>query len=209
MARRTGRAPRRRMARRSAPSRPPRRARRSAGTISPSWCRSRSSKAWRMIGSAGRSSVSPGSSATNARRAEQRELFVEGKPVALPEAYAQASAKLRERFASERPKLATRQASQQVLDGIAGTIPGSARRLGGPDAFEPHACQGADAGHARRVRRRLHPLRHPRARHGRRDERPRAAWRLHSLWRHLPRLLRLQPAGDPPCGLDAACASSM
>lgn len=55
---------------------------------------------------------------------EQRDLFVEGKAVALPAAYALAAAKLRERFASERPKLATRQASQQVLDGIAGTIPG-------------------------------------------------------------------------------------
>lgn len=52
-------------------------------------------------------------------------MFVEGKAVALPAAYALAAAKLRERFASERPKLATRQASQQVLDGIAGTIAGT------------------------------------------------------------------------------------
>ena len=51
---------------------------------------------------------------------------------------------------------------------------------------------------ARRFLRPLHPLRHPRAWHGGGDERHGAAWRRHSLWRHLPGVLRLLPPVDPP-----------
>ena len=81
-------------------------------------------KAWRMIGQRGQVERLAWLDRYESASPEQRDLFVEGKVVALPAAYALAAAKLRERFASERPKLATRQASQQVLDGIAGTIPG-------------------------------------------------------------------------------------
>ena len=48
----------------------------------------------------------------------------------------------------------------------------------------------------------LHPLRHPRARHGRGDERHRAARRVHALWRDVPRLLRLCGRRDPALGAD-------
>jgi transketolase len=41
----------------------------------------------------------------------------------LPSAYAGAMASLKARFAEERPKLATRQASQHVIDAIAGALP--------------------------------------------------------------------------------------
>jgi transketolase len=41
----------------------------------------------------------------------------------LPCAYAEAMTKLKQRFATERPKLATRQASQQVIDVIAEALP--------------------------------------------------------------------------------------
>jgi transketolase len=51
----------------------------------------------------------------------------------------------------------------------------------------------AQARSPRRLFRPLHLLRHPRIRHGRRDERHGAARRRHSLWRHLPHLLRLLP----------------
>ena len=78
----------------------------------------------------------------------------------------------------------------------------SARRLGRPDPLQPHAGQEPAAGAARRLRRQLHPLWHPRARHGGGDERHRAAWRLHPLWRHVSRLRRLQPPGDPARGAD-------
>jgi transketolase len=77
-------------------------------------------KAWRMIGQRGQ--VARLAWLDRCARAAKQEQFTEGK--VLPDAYTQASAKLRERFATERPKVATRQASQQVLEGIASTIPG-------------------------------------------------------------------------------------
>ena len=43
----------------------------------------------------------------------------------------------------------------------------------------------------------LHPLRHPRARHGGGDERHGAAWRRHPVFRHVPGVLRLLPPVDP------------
>src|SRR5262249_59298111 len=82
------------------------------------------SKAWRMIGQRGQVARLAWLDRYECATAEQRELFVEGKAVALPSAYAQALAELRERFATERPKLATRQASQQGLDAMAASIPG-------------------------------------------------------------------------------------
>jgi transketolase len=48
----------------------------------------------------------------------------EDKSAGLSGPYAQAFEELRERLATERPKLATRQASQLVLDSIASSIPG-------------------------------------------------------------------------------------
>jgi transketolase len=80
-------------------------------------------KAWRMIGQRGQVARLEWLDRYETASPAQRELFVEGKAIALPVAYAAASAQLRERFATERPKLATRQASQQVLDGIATAIP--------------------------------------------------------------------------------------
>ena len=52
------------------------------------------------------------------------------------------------------------------------------------------------------LRRQLHSLWRPRARHGGGDERHRAAWRLHPLWRHVPQLRRLQPSRDQAGGAD-------
>jgi transketolase len=80
-------------------------------------------RAWRMIGQRGQV-ARLGWLDRCARADAARCGQLEGKTAPLPDAYAQASAKLRERFATERPKLATRQASQQVLEGIAATIPG-------------------------------------------------------------------------------------
>jgi transketolase len=81
-------------------------------------------KAWRMIGQRGQVARLAWLDVCDRADAAQRETFAEGAAAALPNAYAQASAKLRERFATERPKLATRQASQLVLDSIASAIPG-------------------------------------------------------------------------------------
>ena len=79
-------------------------------------------KAWRMIGQRGQVARLAWLDACERAEVPQREGPVMAE--ALPSAYAEASARLRERFAGERPKLATRQASQLVLDSIAVTIPG-------------------------------------------------------------------------------------
>jgi hypothetical protein len=88
--------------------------------------------------------------------------------------------------------------AEVVRDGARGRQRGDARdhrRLGRPDGVEQHADEGP-----RRVRREepqgpLHPLRHPRTRHGGGDERPGAARRREALWRHLPVLCRLRARG--------------
>jgi len=81
-------------------------------------------KAWRMIGQRGQ--VDRLSWLDRCERAgfTVHETPAEEKSASLPSAYAQAFRELRERLATERPKLATRQASQLVLDGIASSIPG-------------------------------------------------------------------------------------
>ena len=56
--------------------------------------------------------------------------------------------------------------------------------------------------------RRLHPLRRARVRHGRDHERHRAARRLHSVRRHVPRVLRLRAQRAAHVRADAACARS-
>ena len=112
--------------------------------------------------------------------------------------------RLRERFCADRPAIATRQASQQVIDAIA---PAEPSMLGG----------SADLTHSNLTKAKVQePVRpgsfggsyiHYGVRehaHGGGDERHRAAWRVHPLWRHLPELRRLQPAGHPARGLDAA-----
>ncbi len=81
-------------------------------------------KAWRMIGQRGQVDHLEWLDRCARREAAQRAHLAEMGSVALPSAYAQASAKLRERLATQRPKLATRQASQLVLDSIASAIPG-------------------------------------------------------------------------------------
>ena len=106
------------------------------------------------------------------------------------------------KLADERPTMATRKASEAALEVINGVAAGDARRLGRPDRLEQHQDEPDDLDHAGRLLRPLHPLRRPRARHGRRDERHRAAWRAHPLFRRLPDLHRLLPAGDPPGGAD-------
>ena len=78
--------------------------------------------------------------------------------------------------------------------------PGAAghdRRLGRSDRLQQHAHQIDEGDLGRRFLRPLHPLRRARARHGRRHERHGAAWRHHPLFRHVPGVLRLLPAGDP------------
>ena len=101
-----------------------------------------------------------------------------------------------------KPTVATRKSSEMALGVDQRRDPDRARRLGRPHAFQSHAHQGHRLDRARRFLRALHPLRHPRIRHERGDERHRAARRVHSLRRHVPRLLRLCARRDPPLGAD-------
>ena len=106
------------------------------------------------------------------------------------------------RFGAERPNIATRQASQLVIDGIAEALPnllGGSADLTHSNLTRAKTQQPVRPGS---LRRQLHPLRRPRARHGGGDERHRAAWRLHPLWRHVPHLRRLQPPRDQAGGAD-------
>ncbi|MGY3603170.1 MULTISPECIES: transketolase [unclassified Bradyrhizobium] len=79
---------------------------------------------WREIGARGRAArrawIERSRSACNGGG---RSPFHDALNKKLPGAYTEAMAKLKERFAAERPKLATRQASQQVIDVIAEALP--------------------------------------------------------------------------------------
>jgi len=81
---------------------------------------------WRELGGRGRDArrawIERSRSACKAGNGE-RSPFHDALNRKLPCAYAEAMAKLVEQFATERPKLATRQASQQVIDVIAEALP--------------------------------------------------------------------------------------
>ena len=73
------------------------------------------------------------------------------------------------------------------------------RRLGRSHRLERHHTKQHSRSSRRRLRRQLHPLRRARARHGGGHERHGAAWRPHSLRRHLPRVHRLLPRRRSAC----------
>ncbi len=158
--------------------------------------------AWREAGARGHEARRAWIERTRRPQSGDRSAFHDALNRNLPCGYTDAMARLRDRFGTEQPKIATRQASQLVIDAIAEALP---NLLGGSaDLTHSNLTQAKTQQpvRLRRVRRQLHPLRRSRARHGRGDERHRAAWRLHSLWRHLPHLRRLQPARDPAGGAD-------
>ena len=69
---------------------------------------------------------------------------------------------------------------------------GTDRRLGGPRTVEPDHLEGFEASQPEQPGCQLHPLRRARVRHDGHRQWPGAAWRLHSLRRHLPGVLRLR-----------------
>ena len=114
-----------------------------------------------------------------------------------------------DRLAAEPQKIATRKASELALEAINAALPetiGGSADLTGSNNTKTKAQKPLTA---RRLFRPLYLLRHPRVRHGRGDERHGAARRRHPLWRHLPGLLRLLPAGDPAFGAAECRGSSM
>ena len=103
------------------------------------------------------------------------------------------------KMATEKPSWATRKSSQEVLEVINPALPdtvGGSADLTGSNNTKTKTIKNQSAGRSGRP---LRPLRHPRARDGRGDERPGAAWRRHPLRRHLPGLHRLLPAAPSGC----------
>ncbi|MCA6121471.1 transketolase [Bradyrhizobium sp. WSM 1704] len=78
---------------------------------------------WREIGARGREARRAWIERSRRAGNGERSPFHDALNRKLPCAYAEAMAKLIAKFATERPKLATRQASQQVIDVIAEALP--------------------------------------------------------------------------------------
>ena len=105
--------------------------------------------------------------------------------------------------AAKAQTVATRKASQQAIEAFAPLLPemigGSADLTG--SVFTNWS--GSKVGHARRTRQ-LRELRRARVRHDCDRQRPRAAWRLHSVRRHVPDVLRLRAQRIAHGGADEA-----
>ena len=115
------------------------------------------------------------------------------------------SRRQRRRSRADEHKRATRVWSQMVLERLIPVLPeligGSADLTGSNGTRTKHAHAGHRQG---QLRRQLHPLRRARACHGGGDERHRALTAAFiPVRRHVPRLHRLLPAGDPPVRADA------
>ncbi len=95
-------------------------------------------------------------------------------------------------------EVATRNASQDVIQTLAVTVPGAARRVRGPVRVQPDRRQGPGLRPLRGGSRRPQPaLRRPRARHGRDRQRHRLPWWLPAVWRDLPDIQRLHARRRP------------
>src|SRR5579883_883446 len=110
-----------------------------------------------------------------------------------------------------RPRLSGRQGAACHAPGVGDLSrhpvprrPRTRRRLGRSDRFEQYQGAGSEGRPTRRFCRPLYPLWRARTRHGGGDERHCRPWRADPLWRDVPGLLRLLPAGDPPGGADGA-----
>jgi transketolase len=78
---------------------------------------------WRKAGARGRAARRSWIERTKRLNATSRSPFHDALNKNLPCSYTEAMARLRDRFAAERPNIATRQASQLVIDAIAEALP--------------------------------------------------------------------------------------
>ena len=113
------------------------------------------------------------------RRAEFERRIRGDLPKGLDARHRRLQAQARRGGAGDRDPQGGRGGAQRDRAGRAGTR----HRLGRPHALEQHQGRGDGGDHARRFLRALHPLGHPRARHGGGLQRPRRAWRVHPLGR--------------------------
>ena len=120
----------------------------------------------------------------------------------LPQDFDAVIAKVCDDFRAKNAKIATRQASGEVLDALLPALP---EIIGGSADLTPsnntkakderEIKPGDFAGRYIHFGMREHG-------HGGGDERHRRAWRTDPLWRHVSDLYRLRPPGDPPVGAD-------
>ena len=201
-ARRPRPAPRRATARRSAPTRSPAPGGRSTGARRLSKFRRPSARQWRSAGERGR----PARLAWEARLAALdpgKARRVRAPPARRSHRTASGSgrcgeAKARGSAERDRNAIGFRIRARNLDRGAAGND----RRLGRPDRLQQYAHQGDEGDERGGLFRPLHPLRRARTRHGGGHERHGAAWRHRPLFRHLPGVLRLLPAGHSACGAD-------
>src|SRR5262249_12144130 len=78
---------------------------------------------WREAGRRGHAARRCWIERTRRVSSDSRSLFHDALNRNLPCSYVEAMTRLRDDFAAERPKIATRQASQRVIDGIAEALP--------------------------------------------------------------------------------------
>ena len=115
----------------------------------------------------------------------------------LPDNWHEAVAALKQEFLDTKPKIATRQSSQKALEAL---VPATPELIGGSADLTGSnltLVKGMGSGQRREFLRPLHPLRRARARHDRRRQRHRAAWRPDPVYRHVLRVHRLHAPGDP------------
>jgi hypothetical protein len=167
-------------------------------------------KAWRAAGSRGAAAREEWQARFDElgtrKRAEFERRMRHERPASLSKAL-----RAHKKALLETPQnIATRKSSESAIEAIAAAMPmeflaGSADLTGSNNnkAKVGRGVLGQDAEGP------LHPLRHPRARHGRGHERHLPAWRLCAERRHLPDLHRLRAAGDAAGRADGHRASSM
>ena len=178
--------------------------RRSAGTIGPFEMPADILDAWRDR----RRPRPPGprrlGEALRGARSDKRAEFERRLARKRPPALAEAIATLKDKLVADKPTIATRKASEVALDVITVAMPelilGSADLTPSNNTKTKNLVDIAPGC----LWRPLHPLRHPRARHGRRHERHGHPRRLPAGRRHLPGLHRLRAPGDAHRGAGAA-----
>ena len=158
---------------------------------------------WRQAGSRGVGRAA--GMGTASRRRSRRQARPNSSAAfkgELPQDFDAVIAKVCDDFRAKNAKIATRQASGEVLDALVPAVP---ELIGGSADLTPsnntkakdetEIKPGDFAGRYIHFGIREHGM-------ARGDERHRRAWRANPLWRHVSDLYRLRPPGDPPVGAD-------
>ena len=150
--------------------------------------------AWRKAGARGK----PQNDAWRARLAglapERRAEFERRTRGELPKDLDFVVDAYKRKLAADAPEIATRKAGEAALNVIAPAAPELVTRFRGSDPLQQHQGCGDPRDYAGELLRSLHPLGHPRARHGGGLQRDRGSWRAYSVGRVLPLFHRLLPA---------------